>query len=281
VAAKANPLGDFLRARRDQVRPEDVGLVPGGQRRAPGLRREELALLAGISVEYYLRLERGRAQNPSPQIVDALARALQLDAKARQHLHDLANPNRSDASKLEAGAYALAELIDQFLMPAIVANRYQDVLAANSIARALSPEFTPGLNFLRWRLFDPAARELYADWDEATDNAVSGLRELGGLCPKDPRMRALIAELSDASPRFRELWGRAEVGYYLGVRHLRHPQVGDLYLYRQRLNAPYPGGDHVLMYRADPGSRSAQALEELRSLSAARGNTTRTASALG
>ena len=140
-------------------------------------------------------------------------------------------------------------------------------VAANPIARALSPEFTPGQNSLRWRLFDPAAREFYVDWDEATAIAVSGLRELSGLCPKDTRMEALIAELSEASPRFRELWDRAEVGYRLGIHHMRHPRVGDLYLYRHRLNAPYPGGDHVIMYRAEPGSPSAQALEELRSLS--------------
>ncbi len=203
--------------------------------------------------------------NPSPQILDALARALQLDAKATQYLHDLAAPTGGDTSDLEAAAHAFAEVIDQFLMPAIVVNRYRDVLAANPIARALSPEFTPGQNSLRWRLLNPAARELYVNWDEATEVAVSGLRELSGLCPNDPRMRALIAELSDASPRFRELWGRAEVGYRLGIHHMRHPQVGDLYLYRHRLNAPYPGGDHVLMYRAEPGSASAQALEELRS----------------
>jgi transcriptional regulator with XRE-family HTH domain len=267
VAARANALGDYLRARRDQVRPEDVGLVPGGQRRAPGLRREELAMLAGISAEYYLRLERGRAKNPSPQILDALARALQLDAKATRYLHDLAGPKGGDTAELEAAAHGLAAVIDQFLMPAIVLNRYRDVLAANPIARALSPEFRPGQNSLRWRLLDPAARQLFVNWDEATEVAVNGFRELSGSCPTDPRMRALIAELSDASPRFRELWGRAEVGYRLGIHHMRHALVGDLFLYRHRLNAPYPGGEHVLMYRAEPGSPSAQALEELRSLS--------------
>ena len=154
-------------------------------------------------------------------------------------------------------------------MPAIVANRYLDVLAANGIARALSPEFTPGQNFLRWRLLDPAARQLYVDWEEATESAVSGFRELSGLCPAgDPRMRALLAELTAVSPRFRDLWGRANVGYHrMGIHHMHHPQVGDLYLYRNRLNAPRPDGDHVLMYPAEPGSPSAMALEELRSRS--------------
>jgi transcriptional regulator with XRE-family HTH domain len=173
VAARANALGDYLRARRDQVRPEDVGLVPGGQRRAPGLRREELAMLAGISAEYYLRLERGRAKNPSPQIIDALARALQLDIKATRYFHRLASSTIShwDHSVLEVTAEGLDRLIDQFSFPAIVASRYLDVLAANPIARALSPGFEPGRNFLCWRLFDPAARELYVDWDEAMDAA--------------------------------------------------------------------------------------------------------------
>ena len=248
------------------MRPEDVGLVAGKRRRVAGLRREELATLAGISSAYYLRLEQGRVTNPSAQVLDALARALQLDARGTRHLHDLTGPAEGVTSDAEVAANAFAEIIDQFLMPAIVANRYRDVLAANPLARALSPEFTPGQNLVRWRLLDPAARKFYVNWDEATEIAVSALRELGGHCPLDPRMRALIAELSDASPRFRELWGRAEVGDRLGIHHMRHPQVGDLYLYRHRLNAPYPGGDHILLYRAEPGSDSARALDELRSL---------------
>ncbi len=269
MAVEANALGDYLRARRQQVHPEDVGLVPGARRRVAGLRREELAMLAGISAEYYLRLEVGRDKHPSPQVVDALARALRLDAKATQYLQQLVAAPGGHTSDLEARAHALAEVIDEFSMPAILANKYQDVLAANPLARALSPGFTPGQNFLRWRLLDPAARELYVDWDDATEMAVNGLRELAGPCPNDARMQAFVAELSSVSPRFRELWSRAEVGYRLGIHHLRHPLVGDLYLNRHRLNAPYPGGDHVVMYRAEPGSESARALEELRSLSAA------------
>jgi transcriptional regulator with XRE-family HTH domain len=271
MATESNALGDYLRARRQQVRPEDVGLIPGARRRVAGLRREELAMLAGISAEYYLRLEVGRDKHPSAQVVDALARALRLDAKATAHLRNLANPIRPDTTDLEvARAYALAELIDQFLVPAFVANRYLDVLAANPLARALSPEFTPGQNFLRWRLLDPAAREFYADWDEATASAVGGLREFTGPCPSDVRMRALTDELCSVSARFRELWcDGTGVGYYLGIRHIRHPLVGDLELHTHRLNAPYDGGDHVVMFRADPGSDSARALDVLRSVSAA------------
>ena len=273
MAAKANALGDYLRARRQQVRPEDCGLVPGARQRVEGLRREELAMLAGISAEYYLRLEVGRDMNPSPQVVEALARALQLDIKATKYLHQLASPTIShwDQSVLDAAAEGLDELIDQLPLPAIVASRYQDVLAANPIAQALSPGFTPGQNFLRWRLLDPAARELYVDWEDATDAAVSGLRELAGAVPDDPRMQTLIAELSSASPRFRESWARANVGYRLGVLHLRHPRVGDLYLSRNQLivpHVPHAAGQHMLIYHAEPGSDSARALEELRSLSA-------------
>jgi transcriptional regulator with XRE-family HTH domain len=267
MAVEANALGDYLRARRQQVRPEDVGLVPGARRRVAGLRREELAMLAGISAEYYLRLEVGRDKHPSAQVIDALAQALRLDTRATQHLRRLAAPPEGDTPKLEAEAYALAEVIEQFSMPAVLVNKYQDVLAANPLARALSPGFAPGQNFLRWRLLEPAAREFYVDWDEATKIVVNGLREFSGPCPDDPRMKALIAELSSASERFRELWSRAEVGYTLGTHHIRHPLVGDLYLHRHRLNAPYPGGDHVVMYRAEPGSVSARALEKLQSLS--------------
>ena len=272
MAIKNNALGDYLRARRQQVRPHDVGLVPGARRRVEGLRREELALLAGISAEYYLRLEVGRDNKPSPQVVEALARALRLDIKATKHLHQLANPVIShwDQSVLDAVVEGLDDLVDQMPFPAIVASRYQDVLAANPVAQALSPGFAPGQNFLRWRLLDPAARELYVDWEDATDAAISGLRELAGAVPNDTRMQALIAELSSASPFFRAQWARANVGYRLGTMHLRHPQVGDLYLCRNQLNVPHVAqavGQHLLIYRAERGTHSARALEELRSLS--------------
>jgi transcriptional regulator with XRE-family HTH domain len=268
VAAESNALGDYLRARRGQVQPEDVGLVPGARRRVRGLRREELATLAGVSSEYYLRLEQGRDKNPSAQILDALARALQLDIKATAYLHQLASPasGRRDHVILEAAADGADELIEQFAMPAIVVSRCLDVLAANSLARALSPGFAPGQNYLRWRLFEPAAREFFVDWHEATDVAVSGLREAAGSDPEDPRLVSLIDELSAASERFRELWARADVGYRVGVMHMRHPKVGDLYLHRNRFNIPHSGGQHLLTYRAEPGSKSAAALDALRAV---------------
>jgi len=231
-------------------------------------------MLAGISAEYYLRLEVGRDKKPSPQVVEALARALRLDIKATRYLHQLANPviSRWDDSVLDGAAEGLDQLIDELPFPAIVASRYQDVLAANPIAQALSPGFAPGQNFLRWRLLDPAARELYVDWEDATDAAVSGLRELAATVPDDPRMQTLIFELSSASSYFRQAWTRADVGYRLGTLHMRHPLVGDLYLSRNQLNVPHvphAAGQHVLIYRAEPGSDSARALEELRVLTTA------------
>lgn len=220
-------------------------------------------MLAGISVDYYLRLEQGRDENPSAQVIDALARALRLDVKASEHLHQLAGLRAAHSSRPVADtAGDLAELIDQISLPAFVANRYQDVLAANTIARALSPGFIPGENFLRWRLLAPAAREFFVDWDEATEVAVSGLRESAAGALDDPRLRALIDELSSASDRFRELWARADVGYPTGIWHIRHPVVGDLYLRRNRFSVPEFDAQ-LFIYHPEPGSDSAKALQAL------------------
>jgi transcriptional regulator with XRE-family HTH domain len=208
-------------------------LDAGARRRVPGLRREELATLAGISSAYYLRLELGRDTHPSAQVVDALARALQLDPRATEYLYQLV---------FDAGW-------PQILAPA-----------------HCHPASHPGQNFLRWRLLEPAARKLYVNWDEATEIAVSGLREVAGSDMGDPRLRALIDELTAASQRFRELWARADVGYRKSIIHMRHPQVGDLHLHRNRLVAPHSGGQHLLIYYAEPGSESAKAPEVLRGL---------------
>lgn len=268
MALRVTALGDYLRARREQVRPDDVGLSHGPRRRVPGLRREEVATLAGISSAYYLRLEQGRDTHPSAQVVNAIALALQLDDGATEHLHKLAGSTDSHPteSAVDTITNGLDQLVDQLPVPAVVSNRYQDVLAASPCARALSPGFTPRQNFLRWRLLDPAARELYVDWDEATEVAVSGLREVAGSAANDPRLRAFVDELSTASQRFRELWARADVGYRGGLVHVRHPLVGDLFLRRNRLTIPHSAGQHLLIYHAEPGSETATALEQLRSL---------------
>ncbi len=265
---RANALGDYLLARREQLVPEDVGLVAGIRRRVAGLRREEVAALAGISCAYYLRLEQGRDTHPSGQVVEALARALLLDLKATEYLHRLANATdrRQPQSAEDRVAASLCQLIDQLPVPVVVGNRYLDALAANASARAFSPKMVPpGGNMLRWVFVDPAARDFYVDWDVVTDIVVCEFREVAGTDLGDPRLCAMIDELSAHSPRFRDLWARADVGYRPGPMHIRHPKVGDLHLHRTRLRVPHSDGQHILAYHAEPGSESAKALEALRS----------------
>jgi transcriptional regulator with XRE-family HTH domain len=266
VATNANALGDYLRARREQIRPDDVGLVPGSRRRVPGLRREEVATLAGISSAYYLRLEQGHDTCPSAQVVEALAQALRLDDKGTEYQHRLATStgSRSPGSTVQTVTQRLRHLIDQMPFPALVCNRYLDVLAANPCARAMTPGPTPVRNRMCSVFLDPAAREMYVNWDELTDIAVCEFGEAAGDLD-DPRFRALFDELSAGSQRFRELWARADVGYSTGIVHMRHPEVGDLHLHRTRLDVPHSGGQLLLMYHAEPGSESAKGLEALRS----------------
>jgi transcriptional regulator with XRE-family HTH domain len=262
---KANHLGDYLKARRARVTAAEVGLVPGPRRRVAGLRRDELAMLAGISSEYLQRLEQGRDRHPSTEVLDSIARSLRMDAKATAHLHQLARsasrPHRAPHEQVSA---AIAELIDQFLMPAVVVSRYQDVLAGNPIACALFPGFQVGQNLSRWRFLDPAAKQVFPDWDEATALAVGGLRALFAEDPDDPRLLALISELSSASERFRQLWEKGDVGYTKGISHLRHPEVGDLYLTRTKLDLPNTGGAHIITWHAPANSASMRALDQLR-----------------
>lgn len=262
---KPNHLGDYLRARRARVTPAEVGLVPGPRRRLAGLRRDELAMLAGISSEYLQRLEQGRDRHPSAEVLDSIARALHMDAKATTHLHQLArSASRLHRPAQEHVSAAVAELIDQFPMPAVVVSGCQDVLAANPIARALCPGFEVGQNLSRWRFLDPAAKQVYPDWDESTALAVRGLRQGSADDPDDPRLRALISELSSASQRFKQLWEQADVGYPKGISHMRHPEVGDLYLTRTQLYLTQSPGQYIITLHAQANSTSAQAIDKLR-----------------
>src|SRR6201997_3046436 len=262
---KPNHLGDYLRARRARVTPAEVGLVSGPRRRLTGLRRDELAMLAGISSEYLQRLEQGRDRHPSAEVLDSIALALRMDAKATAHLHQLArSASRLHRAAQEHVSTAVAELIDQFPMPAVVVSRCQDVLAANPIARALCPGFEVGQNLLRWRFLDPAAKQVYPDWDESTALAVRGLRQGSADDPDDPRLRALISELSSASQRFKQLWEQADVGYPKGISHMRHPEVGDLYLTRTQLYLTQSPGQYIITLHAQANSTSSHALEKLR-----------------
>jgi transcriptional regulator with XRE-family HTH domain len=264
LVTSGNALGEYLRLRRGQLQPADVGLVAGPRRRVAGLRREELAALAGISVDYYLRIEQGRTPHPSPQILDSLAVALRMDAAAAAHLHQLARDDRPTFGGVEDVSEHTVSLIDQLQVPAFVAGRCQDCLASNALARALSPNFAPGKNLLRALFCDPAERRLHADWDELTVGIVGGLREVAGGQAPDPRLDAIVDELCAASERFRALWDKADVGYRpAGTSHMRHPVVGELWLGRTRLPIPDSDGQHLQIYHALPGTDAAEKLAAL------------------
>lgn len=260
-----NALGDFLKARRGQLQPEDVGLAGGPRRRVPGLRREELAGLAGISADYYLRIEQGRIISPSAQVLDSLARALRLDDASSEHLRTLAGlSSRGEEATAERIASGLDVLVDQLRVPALVLGRYQDCLLSNVQARALSPNFAPGRNILRQIFVDPAERALHLDWDDVTAGMVGGLRQVAGAAPNDRRLIEMVDELSRRSDRFRKLWARADVGFRpAGGSHLQHPEVGELRLYRQRFDIPDTGGQHLHVYYAPQGSESEAKLNRL------------------
>lgn len=270
-----NVLGEFLRARRELVRPEDVGLSGGGLRRVPGLRREEVATLSGISSDYYLRLEQGRDRNPSAQVLEALARVLRLDADATRYLVGLAGTGRRPAPRRRAAKPApvptsIRQLIDGWTTtPAYVQNRYVDILAVNALGRALTPNHAPGVNLIRALFLDPAERELRRDWEELIAGAVASLRAGAGADVDDPRLVELVGELSVRSERFRLLWGRHEVHPKRGrVAKLAHPQVGDLDLYCEKLAIGGSDGLTLVVFHAEPGSRSAELLGLLGSLNA-------------
>jgi transcriptional regulator with XRE-family HTH domain len=262
----SNPIGEYLRARRELLRPEDVGLPDSGRRRVPGLRREELATLAGISTDYYMRLEQGRDQHPSEPVVDGLARALQLDEEANDYLHALARPRsrpRAPHRRAEAAPTGIQQLLACWShTPAYVLNRRLDVLVANPLARALSPAFTPGVNLLRAIFLDPRIREK-RDWDSITEDTAAGLRALVGPDVEDPDLAELVDELSVKSERFRSLWARHDVrSGAVGTGHFDHPEVGQLELWWEKLDIP--GAEQsVIVFYPEPGSPSEQALARL------------------
>jgi transcriptional regulator with XRE-family HTH domain len=182
---RENLIGEYLRARRELVRPEEVGIPDfGGRRRVHGLRREEVAMLAGVSSDYYVRLEQGRDQHPSQQVLDALARALQLDDDAAAHLQRLANPptrRRRKSTRPEKVPAGILQLIESWSQtPAYVYGRYMDVLAANPLATALAPYYVKGGNLVRAAFLDPRVRDLHGDWEHVTEGTVAGLRALVG-----------------------------------------------------------------------------------------------------
>jgi transcriptional regulator with XRE-family HTH domain len=274
-------LADFLQTRRGRLTPEDVGLVNYGERRrVPGLRREELAQLAGVSVSYYTRLEQGQSRNVSDEVLDAIARSLRLSDGERQHLRNLARPARTSrrSTRPEQVAPQLRTLVESLAeTPALVLGRSTDVLAWNRLGHALlashldptapqRPADRP--NMTRMVFLDPATRELYADWRLKSRSAVEHLRSVAGRFPDDPRLTALIGELSVHSKEFATLWAAHRVCPCPPIpREFRHPLVGSLSLWQQTLRPMEDEEQLVIMLGAQPGSPSEAALHMLSCLS--------------
>lgn len=270
----SSELGDFLRSRRAQVSPKGVVLHSYGTRRVPGLRREEVAILAGLSVDYYTRLEQGRERNPSTQVLDALSRALLLDAEQQMHLYRLAGLVPSDRSSgaIESVSPALLQLMDTYdRTPAFVLNRTLDILARNRIAETLFSPFGTADNLLRMVFTDPAGASFYADWRHAAHATVATLRLAVGHDQTDARLSQLVDELSGVSAAFRKLWAEGQVrGKTLDAKELVHPEVGALSLTAQAFDVRDRPGQQLVIYQAERGSPSDRALKLLGSLTVTR-----------
>jgi len=268
----ATEFGRYLQARRAAISPADVGLNPGpGTRKTPGLRREEVAVLSGISADYYTRLERGKETRPSPAVIDAVARALRLDEVEQDHLHGLAGPAaRHLAERVAIPSRAVSPGLLLMLetlrpLPAQVISRSYDLLAANPSGLRLFPGLASWpaseRNMARYTCLHPLARELSPDWDYQMRATVSGLRTLLGANPDVPDLTNLVHELLSKSSDFARLWQRNEVlGYSDSHRVFRHPQVGVISLRCQALRPVGGLGQYLLTYFADPGTPDHDAL---------------------
>jgi transcriptional regulator with XRE-family HTH domain len=271
-------ISEFLTTRRARVTPEQVGLPTWGLRRVKGLRREEVASLAGVSVEYYKRLERGNASGVSDSVLDALAHALQLDDAERTHLFDLARAANPVAPKRRRVVQqrvrpVVLRIIDSIGTPAIVRNSRVDYLAANPIGRALYASlfdsFEQPANSARFTFLDPAAHDFYVDWERTARDLVAHLRSEAGRNPYDRGLSDLVGELSTRSPEFRTWWAAHNVRYHrTGTKRLRHPVVGELELDYEVMDVSADDGLTISVYTAEPGSRSQEALDLLGSWTA-------------
>lgn len=262
-------LAGFLRTRRARVDPARVGVHTGSRRRVEGLRREEVAHLSGVSVDYYVRLEQGRATKPSEQVLDALARVLELDETEREHLVRLAQRPRRRAKAPSARVRPeLVRVLDLVAdAPALVINHRLDVLVGNRLAELLYGRPLPGLNTARHVFLEESERGLYADWETCTVDAVGHLRLAAGKYPDDPRLTSLVGELAMGSDRFRRLWARADVRARTHGRKLyRHPMVGILELHQENFALPDESGMEMIVLSAAPGSPTADGLRLLAGL---------------
>ncbi|MBH1935704.1 helix-turn-helix domain-containing protein [Streptomyces sp. AV19] len=273
--AHGTELGRYLRARRALITPGEVGLPAGaGLRRTPGLRREELAALAGVSVDYYTRLERGRETNPSAAVLDSLARALRLHGDAHERLHDLAElasgrlpgPSRTDGDTVRPSVLRVLEAVRP--LPAYVVSRHSDMLAANPAGRRLLPglwDWPPEQrNMTRYLFLHPVGRTLYRPWEETVAKSVAHLRAVGGLDPDSPRLTALVGELVLKSPEFARLWNRYDVKERVGgTKPFAHPKLGDMTLTYEVMLLARTGGQRLVVYSAPEGGPDEAAMLRL------------------
>ncbi|MFD9068643.1 helix-turn-helix transcriptional regulator [Streptomyces lasiicapitis] len=268
-------LGRYLRARRAQVSPADAGLPAGtGLRRTPGLRREELATLAGVSVDYYTRLERGRETNPSPAVVDALARALHLSGDAHERLHDLAElasgrltePHPTTELAVRDSVVRMLEALRP--LPAYVVSPHSYMLAANAPGRRLLPGLwdwpAEQRNVTRYLFLHPVGRELYVPWEDTVAQSVAHLRAVGGRDPDSPQLASLVGELCLKSPEFVRMWNQYEVRERGGgVKRFAHPKAGPMTLTYEVMRLARTGGQRLVTYQAEPGSADEAAMLSL------------------
>jgi transcriptional regulator with XRE-family HTH domain len=266
-------LRDFLRARRGSVRPETAGLPEGGQRRVAGLRREEVAMLAGVSVDYYTRLEQGRDISPSDSVLESIARVLRLTPAQRSQLYTLVRAGAGRGTPVEEPVRpTVVKLLVALSIPAIVVGRGTAVIASNALHRALTTDFSaqpPERRFYAYWLFaEPAARSVLLDWAASARETVGVLRSSVTRFPEDQRLRTLVDELSASSDDFLALWKEHDVeDPSPGAKRYRHPAAGELTLLHEV--AQLSGEHWIHMYWAEPGSPSERALERLRTAAGA------------
>ncbi len=274
-------IAEFLTSRRAKITPEQAGLPSYGQRRVPGLRREEVASLAGVSVEYYKRLERGNVSGVSELVLEGLARALQLDDAERAHLFDLvraagragfASPKRPRPVKHRVRP-VVQRILDQITAPATVRNARLDYIGANALGRALyAPVFDSReqpANSARFTFLDPAAADFYPEWERVASELVAHLRSEAGRNPYDRKLSDLVGELSTRSDEFRVRWAAHNVRFHrTGTKRIHHPVVGELDLSYETMELSADDGLSVAIFTAEPGSASQQALDLLASWTA-------------
>lgn len=269
----SNALGLFLRARRAQLSPGDAGLPASGRRRVPGLRREEVARLAGVSTDYYVRLEQGRQPHPSRQVLDAVAKALRLDREAIAELNRMTtvaprSPRRPP--QIEHISPHLRRLVESWSeTPVFVLGRSLDILASNQLARALTTDFARRDNAARMTFLDPAAHGFFHEWRRAAAACAAALRQAADTDPSEPGLVTLVGELSVRSTDFQALWARSGgAPTPQPPRRFHHGEVGDLELHGETFAADSAPGLRLVVFQAEPGSRSADALALLGSWSA-------------